>query len=461
MANVAIIGAGPAGLTAAYHLAKHGVPVKVLEADEWQVGGISRTINYKGFRFDTGGHRFSSQSDRVAGLWKEILGDEMIEEPRSSRILFGGRLYSYPLKPVEVLMNLGLAESGRCGLSYLKARAFPEKDPRSLEDWVTNQFGSRLFRILFKTYTEKVWGMRCKEISADWAVRDGVHCPRLGPGMMWERCAERVRRMGGEILMGHEVSSCSWNSEVRQWRVECRTAGGESKVVQASHIVSSAPLKEFVASLRPVVSGRTLYAAQSLRYRDMLTVGLILPESGRFAANWIDVHEPSLLVGRIRNYKSWSLGMAPDPAYTCYGLEYFCNRGPGLWSFSDEDLIALAKKELEQAGLARAADVVDGCVIRQPKAYPVYHQGYAAHVATIREELQENYPTLHLVGRNGMHRFLNQDQAIKTALLSADDILTSCGLHNVGDVNQDAGYPEPGPECDQQEVCVGQLVPGK
>jgi len=231
--------------------------------------------------------------------------------------------------------------------------------------------------------------------------------------------------------------------------------------VQASHIVSSAPLKEFVASLLPAVSSRALHAAQSLRYRDFLTVGLILRERNRFADNRIYVHEPSLLVGRIQNYTSWSPDMVPDPAYACYGLEYFGNSGPGLWSFSDEDLIFLAKKELEQVGRARAADVVDGCVIRQPKAYPVYNNGYAAHVATVREELQENYPALHQVSGKGMHRFHDQDHAIMTALLSAENILAGRDRYDVWRVNQDGERHEAGPEGDSPEVGVGTLGAGE
>jgi len=420
--------------------------VEVLEADERYVGGISRTVSYKGFRFDIGGHRFFSKSDRVNALWKEILGDELLERPRSSRILYGGRFYSYPLKPVEALMNLGVVESVRCLLSYLKARAFPEKDPRSFDDWVTNQFGSRLFEIFFKTYTEKVWGISCKEISADWAaqrikglslrsaivgallpkraaargevVKTLIHSffyPRLGPGMMWERCAERVRTMGGSVLLGHRAGACSWDSATHKWRIECRTVQGESRTVAATHIISSAPLKEFVESLSPAVSNRVRDAARSLRYRDFLTVGLILRDRNAFADNWIYIHEPSVQVGRIQNYKSWSPDMVPEAGYVCYGLEYFCDRGPGLWSASDAELIALAKRELEQLGLARAEDVVDGCVIRQPKAYPVYDDGYAGHVAAIRDEIQENFPSLHLVGRNGMRRYNNQDHADEVA----------------------------------------------
>jgi protoporphyrinogen oxidase len=476
--RVAIIGAGPAGLTAAYVLSKTGVPVTVLESDPEYVGGISRTVRYKGFHFDIGGHRFFSKSKEVEDFWTEILPNDMLERPRSSRIFYKGQFFSYPLKAFEALFKLGLLESTLCVLSYLKAAAFPKPNPSSFEDWVSNQFGARLYRIFFKTYTEKVWGMSCKEISADWAAQrikglslasaiknallpkrqprdrrsvvksliETFRYPRKGPGMMWEACAARVREMGGEVLMGESVRQCMWLPEAGEWELHCQSADGEESqtTVRAQHVISSAPMRQLVNGLMPKVSEPALAAANALRYRDFLTVALILRDRKVFSDNWVYVHDPSVKVGRIQNYKSWSPQMVPDPEFCCYGLEYFCFEGDGLWTLRDEELIALAKKELEIIGLARREDVVDGCVVRQPKAYPVYDGAYAQNVAVIREELERNYPGLHLVGRNGMHKYNNQDHAMMTAMLTAQNILSGVAAYDVWQVNQDAEYHEAG-----------------
>jgi protoporphyrinogen oxidase len=477
--TVAVIGAGPAGLTAAYLLAKRGVPVRVLEADPEYVGGISRTARYNGYHFDIGGHRFFSKSKEVEDLWTEILPDDMLQRPRSSRIYYRGRFFSYPLRAGEALRKLGVLEAARCVLSYLRARAFPRKPARSFEDWVTNAFGARLFNIFFKTYTEKVWGMSCKDISADWAAQrikglslttailnalkprrpaggapaggkviktliDSFRYPRKGPGMMWERCAERVREMGGVIEMGRRVVGCHYDAGRGEWSVTHQGPGEDRAVVHAAHLISSAPMRGLARALTPHLSGTALAAADALRYRDFLTVVLILRERNRFDDNWIYVHDPSVAVGRVQNFKSWSPEMVPDPDTACYGLEYFCFEGDGVWAAPDEDLIARGTSELAQIGLADPADVLDGCVVRQPKAYPVYDDDYAANVETVRLELEERFPTLHLVGRNGMHKYNNQDHAMMTAMLSVENILAGRRVYDLWRVNQDAEYHEAG-----------------
>ncbi len=473
--SVAIIGAGPAGLTAAYLLAKKSVPVTVLEADPEYVGGISRTARYKGFHFDIGGHRFFSKSQEVEDLWTEILPNDMLQRPRSSRIFYRDRFFSYPLKAGEALKKLGVFESARCVLSYLKARAFPHANPRSFEDWVTNQFGARLFNIFFKTYTEKVWGMSCQEISADWAAQrikglslktailnalfpgksggdgkviktliDTFRYPRKGPGMMWEACARRFKELGGTLHLGRKVVGCEYDADHRRWYVTSQDAAGARHELEVEHVISSAPMRQLVGGLAPQVSEEARRAAESLRYRDFLTVMLILKDRGQFSDNWIYIHDPGVQVGRIQNFKSWSPEMVPDPALNCYGLEYFCFEGDGLWASSDADLVALAKKELAKIGLAAAEDVLDGCVVRQPKAYPVYDDHYAAHVETIRRELEARYPNLHLVGRNGMHKYNNQDHAMMTAMLCAENIVAGRPVYDLWRVNQDAEYHEAG-----------------
>ena len=445
--------------------------VTVVEADPMHVGGLARTVNYKGFLFDIGGHRFFSKAQEIEDLWTEILPRDMLVRPRSSRIYYRGKFFSYPLRAFEALRKLGPLESALCLASYARARLFPVKPARSFEDWVGNQFGRRLFNIFFKTYTEKVWGMSCREISADWAAQrikglslaaaiknalvgqrdgeqtiktliDSFRYPRRGPGMMWEACAARVREMGGEIIMGQRVTRCAWDERAQTWRINAQDADGHARELRAQHVISSAPLRTLVGALEPPLSAAAQSAAAALKYRDFLIVVLILKDRGTFTDNWLYVHDEGVRVGRVQNFKSWSPEMVPDPALACYGLEYFCFAGDKLWAAKDEALVELAQRELEQIGLGRAADVLDACVVRQPKAYPVYDDAYAANVALVRAELEARFPTLHVVGRNGMHKYNNQDHAMMTALLAAENVLAGARVYDVWRVNQDAEYHE-------------------
>ncbi|MBS2024781.1 MAG: NAD(P)/FAD-dependent oxidoreductase [Deltaproteobacteria bacterium] len=476
--RVAIIGAGPAGLTAGYLLSKAKVAAHVLEADPEYVGGISRTARYKGFHFDIGGHRFFSKSREVEDFWTEILPDDMLERPRSSRIYYGGNFFAYPLKGFEALQKLGPIEAARCITSYAYAKAFPTPNPKSFEDWTVNQFGRRLYEIFFKTYTEKVWGMSCKEISADWAAQrikglylgaaiwhaivpqkkpktedrgaviktliDSFRYPRKGPGMLWEVCAEKMKKLGGQLTMGRMVTGASWDANTKRWTVTHKGPDGQTDTLTAEHLISSAPLRQLTLGLSPQVSEASRAAADKLRYRDFITVALILKDRQLFDDNWIYIHDPKVKVGRVQNFKSWSPEMSPDPTLCCYGLEYFCFEGDGVWTAKDEDLIAQAKEELEQIGLAKGIDVLDGCVVRQQKAYPVYDDDYAARVELVRTELEEKFPTLHPVGRNGMHKYNNQDHAMMTAMLTAQNIIAGNRALDPWKVNEDAQYHEAG-----------------
>jgi protoporphyrinogen oxidase len=495
--EVFVIGAGPAGLTASYLLTKQGVSTTVIEADPVYVGGISRTVNYKGYLFDIGGHRFFSKSKEVVDLWKEILPQDFIERPRLSRIYYDGKYYSYPLKAFEALTNLGVVESGMCVLSFLVKQAFPHENPATFHQWVSNQFGERLFSIFFKTYTEKVWGMSCDEISADWAaqrikgldlwsamanalrnsivpkgMRDGTKAhdgeviktliesfqyPRKGPGMMWEAAAAKTRQQGGVLHMGTALESLSWDDESRLWTITAVSVDGTRQSFTADHVVTSAPVRELMQSIRP--RPESLSAAESLRYRDFLTVSLVVEQHDLFPDNWIYIHEPSVKVGRIQNFRSWSPELIPNATTTCLGLEYFCFEGDGLWTSSDAELIELAKTELEIIGLARREEISDGCVVRQRKAYPVYDEAYRFHIDTIREDIDANYPHLHLVGRNGMHKYNNQDHAMMTAMLTVENILAGRKLYDIWNVNEDAQYHEAGNAGAEEALKSVRMVP--
>jgi protoporphyrinogen oxidase len=489
--DVAIIGAGPAGLTAAYTLTKAGYSVTVIEKDPLYVGGISRTVEHNGFRFDVGGHRFFSKSREVVDLWNEILPNDFIERPRMSRIYYDGSFYSYPLRGFEALRNLGIWRSALCMTSYAKARLFPRANVRSFEDWTVNQFGEKLFSIFFKTYTEKVWGMACDEISADWAaqrikglslgaaVLDGVkrslnikrksngrgaktliesfRYPRRGPGMMWEAARDFVVAGGNRVLMDHALQRLSFDDTAAHWRVTARTSEGTSFMITASHVISSASIRELTHRIHPLP--RSAKNARNLRYRDFLTVALMIESPDVFPDNWIYIHDPKVKVGRIQNFRSWSPEMVPDPDIACVGLEYFCFEGDSLWNAPDEELVELAKREMQVLGLCDPASVRDGVVVRQGKAYPVYDDNYRENVNAIRMELEGTYETLHLIGRNGMHRYNNQDHAMMTAMLTARNIELGRRHYDIWAVNEDAEYHESGEAGTNAALASERLVP--
>ncbi len=489
-AETIVIGAGPAGLTTAYQLAKDGRSVLVLEQDPTYVGGISRTVNHKGFLFDIGGHRFFSKSKEIVDLWNEILPDDFIERPRLSRIYYRGKFFSYPLRAFEAFRKLGPIESLACALSYARARATPIKSPKTFHQWVRNQFGERLFSIFFKTYTEKVWGMSCDEISADWAAQrikgldlraavvdgfrrslgrsgkggataktliESFRYPRRGPGMMWDAAARKIEAFSGRVVMGRKVEKLHWDEATRLWTVEVVKGDGTRETYTAQHVVSSAPVRDLIRSITPGPIS-TLHA-RDLRYRDFLTVVLIGKSNIQLEDNWVYIHDPAVKVGRVQNFRSWSPELLPDDTSTSLGLEYFCFEGDGLWTSSDDDLIKLAMKEIDKIGLMRPADIFDACVVRQPKAYPVYDDAYAENMEVVRRDLAANYPTLHLVGRNGMHKYNNQDHAMMTGLLTALNIEAGEMIYDVWQVNEDADYHEAGPSGIEDALKSERLVP--
>jgi len=442
--------------------------VLVLEQDTEHVGGIARTVTYKGFRFDIGGHRFFSKNADIERLWTGILGDRMVERNRISRIYYRGRFFKYPLETRDVLANLGVFESVACVGSYLAARAKPKHEIRSFEDWVMNAFGRRLYEMFFKSYTEKVWGIPCSEISADWAAQrikdlsmraliqraltfrsgnsgpviktliDRFRYPLHGPGEMWQKMTKIIEDHGASVRMGENVISIE-RADTDVTSVTTAGANGLHTYV-GSQFISTMPIRELISALTPAAPEPVLEAARSLRYRDFITVALILDRADLFPDQWIYIHEPGVRVGRIQNFKNWSPAMVPDPRYTVLGLEYFCFVSDRLWSMEDVDLIAMGARELAKLGLGAESLVVDGTVVRQRAAYPVYDDNYARSVNVVRSFIETKLPNLQLAGRNGMHKYNNQDHAMMTGLMAAWNIMG--GSYDLWRVNSDALYLE-------------------
>ena len=461
-----VIGAGPAGLTAAYELVKRGERVAVFEADD-VVGGISRTVERDGWRFDLGGHRFFTKVQAVEDLWHEILPDEdFLLRPRMSRIFYDGKYYDYPLKASNALRNLGIIEATRCVGSYGWAKVHPPKDQSNYENWLVARFGWRLYRRFFKTYTEKVWGVPVNQMPADWAAQrvkglslgnaiknslmpkrnqkeitsliEEFQYPKYGPGMMWERCRDLVVRAGGQVSLEHRVVGI--HAEGGQvTAVSVQDAAGERSRIETPAVISTMPMREMVAAIDPPVPADVRRAGEALHYRDFLTVALVVPESASFPDNWIYIHAPDVKVGRIQNFGSWSPYLVKDDK-TCLGLEYFVFEGDDVWTMADDDLIALASKELESLGLVSAGEVERGFVVRVPKAYPYYDNEYRSNVARIVEYLDSDVRGLHLIGRNGMHKYNNQDHSMYTAMLTVENLFGA--HHDIWSVNVEEEYHE-------------------
>jgi protoporphyrinogen oxidase len=463
-----ILGAGPAGLTAGYLLAKRGLPVVILEAED-QVGGLAKTEVRDGYRFDLGGHRFFTKATEVDALWHEIMREEFLRRPRMSRIFWNGKFLDYPLRGPDVIKKLGPVELTRAFLSYLWAAIKPKGREDTFEQWVSNRFGKRLFNLFFKSYTEKVWGVPTSEIRAEWAAQrikglsffsaaksaffgnkgDKVkslisefNYPRYGPGQMWETMTDDIERQGGKVLLNHRVEKLELEGD----RVVRVRAGGE--VFEPSHVISSLPLRSTVGIADPHPRGEVIAAARGLRYRDFLTVALVLDGEDLFPDNWIYIHEPGVKVGRIQNYRSWSPWMVPDPTKACVGLEYFCFVGDELWNMDDDKLVELGMRELEQLGLATRDKLQFGFAVRVPKAYPMYDGEYAERVHTIRSWL-DGLENLHQIGRNGLHRYNNSDHSMLTAMRTVDNLVKGTD-HDIWAVNAESAYHEEEKQDQQQ-----------
>lgn len=461
--KVVVIGAGPAGLAAAYELGKKGVPVVCLEATR-EVGGISRTVERNGYRYDLGGHRFFTKSEEVNAIWREVLGDDFLRRPRLSRIYYKQRFFNYPVKAMDALKGLGACEAAAILGTYLYRRVRPRPDTSNFEDWNINLFGDRLYKHFFKSYTEKVWGIACARIASEWGAQrikglsllstvksaiikpkggqiktliEEFNYPRFGPGQMYTAMAEKVQQAGIPVLREHQVIGLERDPD-SVTAVIVRTPGGQVRF-PASHVISSMPFTDLVAAISRPMSPPVRDAAKGLTYRALLTVNFVVDRPTTVRDTWIYVHEPSLRMGRVQCFKNWSPDMVPDPSKSSLGCEYFATEGDDLWTMPDADIIDLAQRELAVLGIVDSGALSDGFVLRVPKAYPVFDLEYAARVRTIRQEL-DAIRNLQPVGRYGMFRYNNMDHSILTGTLAARNVTGSS--YDIWKVNTDAEYHE-------------------
>ncbi len=466
--TVLIIGAGPAGLTSGLLLAQQGFKVQIFEADPEYVGGLSKTVKHNGFLFDIGGHRFYTKEQEVQDFWQKILGSEIMIRQRISRIYYKKKFLSYPLQPVDLLSKIHPFESLLFTLSYLKTLISPRKEVLHFEDWITSRFGKKLFQTFFKSYTEKVWGRDCREISADWAAQrinnlnflkilkkfihqilgiksndvksliEEFEYPKKGPGQLWELVVEKIREAGGIIQMGVRVKNCQFIPADQTWKIQLE---GANEVVIGDHLISSAPLGHFLSCLRPELNSKILAELSEFKYRGFITLALMFKGKNSFPDNWIYIHDERVKVARIQNYGNWSEHMVPSVEHVCYGLEFFCQENDEFWNLPDQEIFELAKKELKLLDIPFGHEEIDFKVIRSGKAYPVYDLNYGNRLDMIKKEL-EPFSTLHLIGRSGLHRYNNQDHSIKTAMITVENILAGKKIYSPWQVNQDAEYIE-------------------
>ena len=467
-APTAVIGAGPAGLTAAYALGARGEDAVVFEAGD-TVGGIAKTVVWGDYRFDLGGHRFFTKLPPIQGLWERVLGDELLVRPRLSRIYFHGRFFAYPLQARDVLRGLGPVESTRCALSYLWSRLRPPPQELTFEDWVVARFGRRLYANFFGPYTKKVWGIPGTELRAEWAAQrikgfsfghavrnilglekstvttliEEFHYPRLGPGQMWEVLAEEVEAMNVPVRRRSPVQAILHDGSRATAVVSA--PNGSPETLAVGGVLSSMALSDLVLCLDPPAPPEVIEAAESLRYRDFCLVALVIDGPEPFPDNWIYLHDPEIRAGRVQNFGAWSPDMVV-PGTTCLGAEYFCSEGDDIWTMAEEDLVAMTVADLARIGLVDPARVLDGVRIKVPRAYPIYDESYASALALIRGYLA-SFENLVTCGRNGLHRYNNQDHSMWTALLAVSNLLDG-SHHDVWDVNTEQAYHEEGVVAD-------------
>ncbi|MFC2160080.1 NAD(P)/FAD-dependent oxidoreductase [Acidobacteriota bacterium] len=471
--NIITLGAGPAGLTAAYLASKEGENAIVLEKED-TVGGISKTVDYKNFLFDIGGHRFFTKYKEVENLWYEILGDDFLTRPRLSRIYYNRKFFHYPIKPLNALLNLGIGTSLLVVLSFIRSKLLPYKKETNFEEWVSNRFGRKLFNIFFKTYTEKVWGIPCSEIQADWAAQrikslslsklilnafgfmkkgqvttliDQFQYPRKGPGQMWDKAKKLIEKNGGHVRMNTKVTRINRNdTSITSILFE---NNGITEEIKGDQFISTLPLRELIRILSPSAPEKVQKAADELRYRDFFTVGLVIAKPQIFPDNWIYIHSEDVQVGRIQNFKNWSPEMVPDENLTTLGLEYFCFDTDEIWKKDDEDLISLAKEEACRLNFATPDQILDGVVIRSPKTYPIYDEGYKARVDIIKNYLS-TFDNLQTIGRNGLHRYNNQDHSMLSAIYALKNIKGE--NYSVWDINTEDEYHEIKEEDNEKRI---------
>jgi len=442
--RVVVVGAGPAGLAAAHELSLHRVPTTVLEQQKL-LGGIARTENFRGFRFDIGGHRFFTRHAEVEGLWHRLLGADLLRVERRSRILFRGSLFPYPLQFGDTLASVGPVEAVLIVLSYLRAQLSFLAPEGNYEQWLIRRFGRRLFEIFFRSYTEKLWGRPCQEIHVDWAAQrvknlslaeaivntvsgaqrvpsliDCFFYPRLGPGQLWQRMAEEIAANGGAIKLETAVSALHVENG-RIVGVGCRSATGP-ETLKVDHVISTMPLPQLVRALEPAAPDEVLQAASQFAHRSLVEVVLIVNQPQLFDDQWIYIPSSAVKVGRIQNFKNWSTELVPDLGQSSLGLEYFCDEGDDLWRSDDQALCDLAGRELQALGLGQQSDVIDSVVVRQPAAYPVYDPDYERRRGIVRDHLA-GIGNLQTVGRNAMHWYNNMDQSMLVGLVAARNVM--------------------------------------
>lgn len=442
-----ILGGGPAGLICAHELASHGWKPELIEKNE-SVGGLCRTVESDGFLFDIGGHRFLSADSEVNALWKDVLGDDLLTCERRSRIFYRNRFFAYPLRLAGAMWNLGLAEAMLCAGSYVFARLARRSPPRHFEDWMIRRFGRRLYRNFFQSYTEKVWGISCRDLSSDWAdqriqklslgkallhaffrgnvkgaktLSESFHYPRRGPGQFYDRLKDRAIHAGADIHLRTSFESMKVGERAVE-SVTVRDDQGWPVRYQPGHVFSSLPLTMLIQSITPAPPAPVLTAARSLEFRSFISVNLIFREEKIFDDQWIYIHSPGLKVGRIQNYGNWSPDMVPQKGFSSLGMEYFVGENDPIWRLREDKMVRYALNELMEIGLVGDLNFIRGFTVKVPYAYPVYGRGYVEAVATIKEYLSR-FSNLHLMGRAGLFRYNNSDHALLTGLAAARRVL--------------------------------------